>query len=294
MGNTSIIIAFLIGLGMFLFIISFAIMQYDRATKRSAFSKNLHDEWLFKDFYLKTYSALFGYKDPNEVAIKMGIKIEDYYKNCQVLRITPKPKKIIMYTIYGICCFCISSILSILWNPIVLLAGVVLFIAFAVTEQDTIKSRANDMRTQIQDDLPRFLDLLKTELSIGLAVENAIYILCSKYDCLLSKEFLEALNKSEMGLDGWQKALEDISEKYDVESLSNFVMDITTSYRKGVNVATSVTREAEEVKKKYILDIKERAGKVTNLILIPIAIFQFIPLIAFLMFPAITSVFNGF
>jgi Flp pilus assembly protein TadB len=283
MGDTSIIIAFLIGLGMFLFIMSFAIMQYDRATKRSAFSKNL-----------KTYSALFGYKDPNEVAIKMGIKIEDYYKNCQVLRITPKPKKIIMYTIYGICCFCISFILAILWNPIVLLAGVMLFVVFAVTEQDTIKSRANDMRTQIQDDLPRFLDLLKTELSIGLAVENAIYILCSKYDCLLSKEFLEALNKSEMGLDGWQKALEDISEKYDVESLSNFVMDITTSYRKGVNVATSVTREAEEVKKKYILDIKERAGKVTNLILIPIAIFQFIPLIAFLMFPAITSVFNGF
>ena len=280
MGDTSIIIAFLIGLGMFLFIMSFAIMQYDRATKRSAFSKNLHDEWLFKD--------------PNEVAIKMGIKIEDYYKNCQVLRITPKPKKIIMYTIYGICCFCISFILAILWNPIVLLAGVMLFVVFAVTEQDTIKSRANDMRTQIQDDLPRFLDLLKTELSIGLAVENAIYILCSKYDCLLSKEFLEALNKSEMGLDGWQKALEDISEKYDVESLSNFVMDITTSYRKGVNVATSVTREAEEVKKKYILDIKERAGKVTNLILIPIAIFQFIPLIAFLMFPAITSVFNGF
>ena len=200
----------------------------------------------------------------------------------------------IMYTIYGICCFCISFILAILWNPIVLLAGVMLFVVFAVTEQDTIKSRANDMRTQIQDDLPRFLDLLKTELSIGLAVENAIYILCSKYDCLLSKEFLEALNKSEMGLDGWQKALEDISEKYDVESLSNFVMDITTSYRKGVNVATSVTREAEEVKKKYILDIKERAGKVTNLILIPIAIFQFIPLIAFLMFPAITSVFNGF
>lgn len=176
MGDTSIIIAFLIGLGMFLFIMSFAIMQYDRATKRSAFSKNLHDEWLFKDFYLKTYSALFGYKDPNEVAIKMGIKIEDYYKNCQVLRITPKPKKIIMYTIYGICCFCISFILAILWNPIVLLAGVMLFVVFAVTEQDTIKSRANDMRTQIQDDLPRFLDLLKTELSIGLAVENAIYI----------------------------------------------------------------------------------------------------------------------
>lgn len=44
-------------------------------------------------------------------------------------------------------------------NPlesIVLLAGVMLFVVFAVTEQDTIKSRANDMRTQIQDDLPRF------------------------------------------------------------------------------------------------------------------------------------------
>lgn len=294
MGDISFIIAFLIGLGMFLFIISFAIIQYDRETKRNAFAKNQHDEWLFKDFYLKTYSALFGYKDPNEVAIKMGIKIEDYYKNCRILRIVPKPKKIIMYTVYGVCCFLVSVLLAIRWNPIILLAGAALFLAFTVAEQDTIKSRANDMRTQIQDDLPRFLDLLKTELSIGLAVENAIYILCSKYDCLLSKEFLEALNKSEMGLDGWQKALEDISEKYDVESLSNFVMDLTTSYRKGVNVATSVTREAEEVKKKYILDIKERAGKTTNLILIPIAIFQFIPLIVFLMFPAITSVFNGF
>ena len=69
----------------------------------------------------------------------------------------------------GICCFFISFILAILWNPIVLLAGVMLFVVFAVTEQDTIKSRANDMRTQIQDDLPRFLDLLKTELSIGSA-----------------------------------------------------------------------------------------------------------------------------
>ena len=141
MGDTSIIIAFLIGLGMFLVIMLFAIMQYDRATKRSAFSKNLHDEWLFKDFYLKTYSALFGYKDPNEVAIKMGIKIEDYYKNCQVLRITPKPKKIIMYTIYGICCFCISFILAILWNPIVLLAGV----PSAVGYQPTLATEMGQM-----------------------------------------------------------------------------------------------------------------------------------------------------
>ena len=95
MGDTSIIIAFLIGLGMFLFIMSFAIMQYDRATKRSAFSKNLHDEWLFKDFYLKTYSALFGYKDPNEVAIKMGIKIEDYYKIAKFYALLQSLKKLL-------------------------------------------------------------------------------------------------------------------------------------------------------------------------------------------------------
>lgn len=292
MQNESIFIAIVIGLTIFLSIIMISVLVYESSQKNTRYMRENPSEWLFHNFSKKLYEALYGEKDPTEVAIKLGIKIEDYYKNCELIKTQPDAIKIIIHYIYGVVILIISPFAGLFFNPLFILVGFMLFYILSYYETEHIKSKANDMRSQVKNELPKFLDLLSTELEVGLSVDNAIRILSEKYDSLLSREFLESLNDVELGASGWQTALEKVAQKYSIDTLSDFVLDITIAFNKGVSVAQSVAQLTKDIKKKHLLDVKEQAGKTENTILIPIALLQFIPMLIFLLLPTLMSVSN--
>ena len=294
MQKQALFISLCMGAAILIFIIFLTAMQYSKSNKHSVYGKNNPDDWLFHNFYLKVYSAFFGIKEPEDVAIKLGINIEKYYKNCQLTRTRPNAKRLIVNTIYGFAAFLVSILLSLLVSPVFAALGVFLFFYLVFFEQQRLNSKAEEMKERVAAELPRFLDILQTELIVGLPIETSIYIICEKFDSLISREFLEALNEMELGISGWQQALEKVAAKYDIETLSDFVLDVSTSYMKGVSITDSVVRKTKEVKETHLLNIKERAGKATNTILIPMAIFQFIPLIVLIMFPTMIQIFNAF
>lgn len=294
MQKQALFISLCMGAAILIFIIFLTAMQYSKSNKHSVYGKNNPDDWLFHNFYLKVYSAFFGIKEPEDVAIKLGINIEKYYKNCQLTRTRPNAKRLIVNTIYGFAAFLVSILLSLLVSPVFAVLGVFLFFYLVFFEQQRLNSKAEEMKEQVAAELPRFLDILQTELIVGLPIETSIYIICEKFDSLISREFLEALNEMELGISGWQQALEKVAAKYDIETLSDFVLDVSTSYMKGVSITDSVVRKTKEVKETHLLNIKERAGKATNTMLIPMAIFQFIPLIVLIMFPTMIQIFNAF
>lgn len=294
MQKQALFISLCMGAAILIFIIFLTAMQYSKSNKHSVYGKNNPDDWLFHNFYLKVYSAFFGIKEPEDVAIKLGINIEKYYKNCQLTRTRPNAKKLIVNTIYGFAAFLVSILLSLLVSPVFAALGVFLFFYLVFFEQQRLNSKAEEMKEQVAAELPRFLDILQTELIVGLPIETSIYIICEKFNSLISREFLEALNEMELGISGWQQALEKVAAKYDIETLSDFVLDVSTSYMKGVSITDSVVRKTKEVKETHLLNIKERAGKATNTMLIPMAIFQFIPLIVLIMFPTMIQIFNAF
>jgi len=294
MQKQALFISLCMGAAILIFIIFLTAMQYSKSNKHSVYGKNNPDDWLFHNFYLKVYSAFFGIKEPEDVAIKLGINIEKYYKNCQLTRTRPNAKRLIVNTIYGFAAFLISILLSLLVSPVFAALGVFLFFYLVFFEQQRLNSKAEEMKEQVAAELPRFLDILQTELIVGLPIETSIYIICEKFDSLISREFLEALNEMELGISGWQQALEKVAAKYDIETLSDFVLDVSTSYMKGVSITDSVVRKTKEVKETHLLNIEERAGKATNTMLIPMAIFQFIPLIVLIMFPTMIQIFNAF
>lgn len=294
MQKQALFISLCMGAAILIFIIFLTAMQYSKSNKHSVYGKNNPDDWLFHDFYLKVYSAFFGIKEPEDVAIKLGINIEKYYKNCQLTRTRPNAKRLIVNTIYGFAAFLVSILLSLLVSPVFAALGVFLFFYLVFFEQQRLNSKAEEMKEQVAAELPRFLDILQTELIVGLPIETSIYIICEKFDSLISREFLEALNEMELGISGWQQALEKVAAKYDIETLSDFVLDVSTSYMKGVSITDSVVRKTKEVKETHLLNIEERAGKATNTMLIPMAIFQFIPLIVLIMFPTMIQIFNAF
>lgn len=294
MQKQALFISLCMGAAILIFIIFLTAMQYSKSNKHSVYGKNNPDDWLFHNFYLKVYSAFFGIKEPEDVAIKLGINIEKYYKNCQLTRTRPNAKRLIVNTIYGFAAFLVSILLSLLVSPVFAALGVFLFFYLFFFEQQRLNSKAEEMKEQVTAELPRFLDILQTELIVGLPIETSIYIICEKFDSLISREFLEALNEMELGISGWQQALEKVAAKYDIETLSDFVLDVSTSYMKGVSITDSVVRKTKEVKETHLLNIEERAGKATNTMLIPMAIFQFIPLIVLIMFPTMIQIFNAF
>lgn len=294
MQKQALFISLCMGAAILIFIIFLTAMQYSKSNKHSVYGKNNPDDWLFHNFYLKVYSAFFGIKEPEDVAIKLGINIEKYYKNCQLTRTRPNAKKLIVNTIYGFAAFLVSIMLSLLVSPVFAVLGAFLFFYLVFFEQQRLNSKAEEMKEQVAAEIPRFLDILQTELIVGLPIETSIYIICEKFDSLISREFLEALNEMELGISGWQQALEKVAAKYDIETLSDFVLDVSTSYMKGVSITDSVVRKTKEVKDTHLLNIKEKAGKATNTMLIPMAIFQFIPLFVLIMFPTMIQIFNAF
>ena len=266
-------ISILLGIAIFLFIIFISAIFYNLEHKGTRYASEHPDDWLFHDFDSKMYSAIYGYEKPDTVANKFGIKTEKYYQSCSLVRKQPDMKRMVMRYTYAI----------------ILLCGILGFFILVGYEQMTLNAKAESMKAQIADELPRFLDLLQAELQIGMPIENAMLVICEKFPSLISTEFLRALSESQMGASGWQQAMEDVAARYDEETLSDFVLNVSTSYTKGVSIAATVSKKAKDIRETHVLAVKERAGKVTNTILLPMAIFQLMPMIVFLIIPILSE-----
>lgn len=282
-------ISILLGIAIFLFIIFISAIFYNLEHKGTRYASEHPDDWLFHDFDSKMYSAIYGYEKPNTVANKFGIKAEKYYQSCSLVRKQPDMKRMVMRYTYAIILLTICGVLSIVSSMYFMLCGILGFFILVGYEQMTLNAKAESMKAQIADELPRFLDLLQAELQIGMPIENAMLVICEKFPSLISTEFLRALSESQMGASGWQQAMEDVAARYDEETLSDFVLNVSTSYTKGVSIAATVSKKAKDIRETHVLAVKERAGKVTNTILLPMAIFQLMPMIVFLIIPILSE-----
>lgn len=281
-------IAILAGLALFLLIIGILAVSYEHTKKVSAGSK----DWLFASFHAKMYSAIFRNKKPEIIAGKIGINAEEYKAACRVVRVTPNLTRLIMNQILGIIIFAGTTVMTVLLSSVIpCLLGAVIFILLAFAERSRLKHMAAERKDRMASELPRFIDLLQAELVVGLPVETAMLLLCERTDeMLLSREFLQAYGDMRLGASSWSKALEDVAERYDIDELSAFVLDMMTSYNKGVSVTASVVRKAADVKKSRLLSIKEDAEKVTSRVILPTMLFQLLPVVMFLLIPVYSQI----
>ena len=87
------------------------------------------------------------------------------------------------------------------------------------------------------------------------------------------------------GLVRWSDAILDIESRYKVETLTIFARNIVTSYNQGLSIADTIKDISKDVNRARILKIEETAGEVTNIVLIPAAILQLLPMLIFIAFP---------
>ena len=283
-------------LAVFFGVIFISILIFDKKNPQNTLKKiKDEDTWLFDHFNDHVYEIFFGDKDPVDIATSVGMKTEEYYNNCSIVKKKPDVKRLVINFLYSLICAALGLILYVVFKDItVLLIGLLMFCILAYLEQYTVRKKANKKKNQIFNELPRFLDLLQSELMIGMPIETALMKLSERMtDTLLGREFLDAFNRTELGAGSWQQAISDTALKYDVDTLTDFCMNVITAYDRGISIVEVVVQKNRDIRKEHVLAVKDKCGKVSNLELIPMVVFQLIPMLAFILVPTVIQIIHG-
>lgn len=277
-------------------IILFAVVK-DEMENRSSRIKRPDNEWLFTNWSIKLYDA-FTKTEPEKMLVKLGVNVEEYKKNCDILYIRDyNLKKLAADKLIGMLIFFLGLILL----AVFLMSGLLLSIAIIVSgyllyqgNVPKVKKLAKEKRRRIETELPRFLDLLQTALYIDIPVSDAILLTAKQLDrSIIAKELTTSIAESQMGSISWQKALQELALLYDVDILSDFVQYLINGYEKGLNIYDVVARQAAETRKISLILAEENANKLNTSIIVPIGIFKLLPLIAIIGYPIAYQFFGN-
>lgn len=246
--------------------------------------------WLFDNFFEKLYDALFGNINPIKISKSFGLEYDKYMLDCTIVGKKPNFKKEAMMRVVGAFSFFFGLVIAlVLYNAAPLVAGCALYILLCTRPVKSTHSAAERKKLLMQAEMPRFIDLLLSALEINLPIENAILQTAESVPCVLSDELKATFAETQIGAKNWQQALESIAEKYEIDQLSDFVLNIITAFNKGVSVTDAVAREATAVRQSALLMAKERTAKMTSTILFPLLFFKILPLLALLMVPIMSE-----
>lgn len=249
-----------------------------------------NNEWLFDHFWKKLYNAIFADVDPVRIIKAFGLEYDKYMLDCSLLGKTPDFQTEAMMRVIGTFGFFFGLIFAvILYSPFPMVLGIALYLLLCSYPVRKTHSEAVQRKIRMANEMPRFVDLLLAALEINLPIEIAIQKTSEVVPCILSDELKTTFAETQIGAKNWQQALESIAQKYEVDQLSDFVLNIITAYNKGVSVADAVAREAYAVRQSLLLTAKERTAKMANTILLPLLFFKIIPLIIILLYPIMTQ-----
>lgn len=291
------IISLISAIGIFLITVFIAVIK-DEIDNKNARNKRPDNEWLFSRWDEKLYDALFSKTPPEKMLKSLGVELEDYIKDCNVLNAEKIPlKKLAADKIIGIFVMFVGLfVLLVSGVKGIFIFAIFLALGYLLYEGDVkkIHKKATEKRNKLENELPRFLDLLQTALYVNMPVSESI-IVTSKYlkNTIISEELMKSMADSTLGTVSWQKSLQDVAIKYEVDVFSDFVQYLITGYEKGLPIYDVVKRQSEEVKRVTTFKAEEKANKINSSILIPIAIYKLFPMLLLAMYPILLQLLGG-
>lgn len=284
-------IAIFAGISVFMSVIAvFALLHSTNA-------KNIKEGhvWLFENWQVSLYNAIFGKKLPEDVGRSIGVDVEKYLHNCKLIKKKPRVKQVVINKIVGFFIIGVGCVIGLVTlKMFIALFAVIAAFPLIALPIHFVEEAAKKRKLLIAEELPRFLDMLHTALIIGMPIDQAIELTASNLkDTILAEELLTSLAETKMGTVSWQEALQELAENYNVDELSDFVLDITNAYRLGASIQESVARKSRDIKQSNLVAMKERASKLTNSILLPITIFKIAPILAIMVIPILLQLMES-
>lgn len=277
----------------------------DKYIKRIEQHRAFNKEDVFEEFKEKNrYSDAFNryvrpYIDKNPTGFHrlinaLGFNLQTFQR--QLLRADVKnvtPIELATVKIIGLFGFFFILLTTILFLGFdaLFLSGAFL-VAFYVMPTARLDAKYNKRKEEIREILPTYLRLLANATSVGLTIEEAIRKVSHKYPCLLSEEFKKVETEVKYSND-WAQALENMAFKNDIDELYNLVAEINITKEKGTPITDVLVRHADKIDIESSLAVTEKARKKATGMIIPIFVFQFIPVLGIVMLPTFSMLIEN-
>jgi tight adherence protein C len=176
--------------------------------------------------------------------------------------------------------------MTVLW----ILVGA--FVGFFIPRA-RLNTKISKRREEILDGMPNALDLLTISVEAGLGFDASLLRVAEKYEHALAEEFTKVLAEMNLGRPR-REAPKAMTERNNVEELTNFVQAVIQSEQMGSSLAGTLRIQAEEMRRRRRQRAEEQGAKAPLKMLLPMVGCIFPTLFIVLLGPALLSVIHTF
>lgn len=221
-----------------------------------------------------------------------GVAVDEYNHKLEMSGNPLNMKGEEFYLLKGVLC-----VLPPIMIPVVLLLGsgrmmVLMLVALSVgmyfLPDVWLSSRIEDRKRKIVRELYSFIDVLAISSDAGLNLSEAIKQTVEHQSGVVGKEFQQFLRDVDTGASR-SEALEDVALRNDVEELDNLVLAINQAEKYGTPIAKMLREQVRVMREERRNRAQENAQKASVKILLPMIVFDFVPLLVVLLGPAIIN-----
>jgi len=234
--------------------------------------------------YILKYPGLFE-RITQLLGIDMGV-LENQIKEARMDKVLTAEEVVSMKLLgmAGMIIFLLLAI-SLNFNMTLILMAIISYILGSIVPQRIIRQRIINRRKQIEEELPSFLDLLKSVTESGLSIQEAINKISTKTKGPLAEEFKAVAIETIASGGQWKQAMENMAFRNNIDSLYTIVADILIAYEKGTPISEVLAKEATMIRQLKNNRFQERARGLSIKLIIPLAIFCLFPLLVVLAGP---------
>lgn len=188
--------------------------------------------------------------------------------------------------------FFLNRDLSTINSTTLLLSILVIFLFYALPEV-WLKGRIRTRQEEIQRGLPDALDMLAVCASAGLGFDQSLQKISNYWDTELGNEFKIVTTEMELGTSR-SVALKNMSNRLDVNDLTQFIAIITQAEKIGMSYADVLESQAMQMRIMRQHRVREVVNKLPAKMIIPLALLIFPAILAVILVPLIPTLMGIF
>ncbi len=140
------------------------------------------------------------------------------------------------------------------------LFGIVICLLFAAWMHAWLVLTIRARRSQIENALPDFLDVLSVTVAAGIPFRAALQRVGEQHSGPLAEEMLTTLREMQLGVSR-RESLENLRERINADSVSAFVTSLLQSEELGSPIEDSLRQIAAEVRREHAQQVRRQAAK---------------------------------
>ena len=251
----------------------------------------------YGDFHRKYMAKYLQGDGKDKMARLFGIKAEQLEQDIYTAHLENKitVEEIISMKIVGIIGTLLFGTISLLmdFNSVFLILCVLSYYLGSMYPTTLITKQMKNRKDQIMIDLPNFIELTYSVLEAGSTIQDALSTIATRTTGPLSEEFLLVAARTKVS-GKWKYEMEQMAIRNNVEPLTDLVSDILIAYEKGTSIVNVLKDDAIQMRALKNSKIMEKAKKTSTTLLIPMAIFCFMPMLFLILGPMLIQFLENF